>query len=602
MLAAPVAADANTWEEEDAANDEALNEAFGGLDLQPPPLTHQGRKTWLNSYSSDEDEPPLYRSLALHDGDQTLPNPAVPDNDGLVVYRSVHVEDDSVQPLQQLTHETRAFVSFPEILADPTDWHCGSTSWADHWEQSPMVSRDSCNSSAALKSFSFELPLELFDAVLSCLPAYPDLFSTMQVCSVWRDAARTNYLHRLTVVPPSPDGLLRAVAAASHGDTICLKAGVHLLSAELTIDCPLRLLSEAEADARLAHWRGTKESIAARTATPATCPPAYRDSLGRVSAAAAVQSRAPPNGGAVVLVGTLHVLLRTRCTTHVAGITLCRMGDEVGYPNAVTYAEGGFLRMERCRVTCGGAATSVPQALEAFAGAPEPGVLWLPHESGAGGGDGGSSSVQTGDHGAGSAVNDVLAERQTTQGAVPCENSPTVPFVTHRERSQCPQSGVWVGAASSVELRGCTIAACMGPGVKIYRGRLHAHGNTIAFSERGANVVANGGHVTLEANEIAGANGDGVSSWNNSVMRIERNSIHGNTGAGIAINTGGGSVHISGNTVFDNRSQAVLFATSSRQQATVLDNDFEGNSLQSVSAEALAHAQVQASISSGTVS
>jgi len=134
---------------------------------------------------------------------------------------------------------------------------------------------------------------------------------------------------------------------------------------------------------------------------------------------------------------------------------------------------------------------------------------------------------------------------------------------------------VWVGAAACVELHGCTIAACMGPGVKIYRGRLLARGNTIAFSSRGANVVANGGHVVLEGNDIRGANGDGVSSWNNSVMRIERNSIHANSGAGIAVNTGGGSVTIANNAVFDNTCQAVLFATSSKQ-ATLKDNDFDG--------------------------
>merc|ERR1719231_642578 len=154
---------------------------------------------------------------------------------------------------------------------------------------------------------------------------------------------------------------------------------------------------------------------------------------------------------------------------------------------------------------------------------------------------------------------------------------------THEDRTQCqcPQSGVWVGAAASVELRGCTIACCMGPGIKIYRGRLLAQRNTIAFSSRGANVVANGGHVVLEGNEIRGANGDGVSSWNNSIMRIEHNSIHANTGAGIAVNTGGGSVTISNNTVFDN-CQAVLFATSSKQ-ATLRDNDFAGNDRRSSS-------------------
>ena len=59
------------------------------------------------------------------------------------------------------------------------------------------------------------------------------------------------------------------------------------------------------------------------------------------------------------------------------------------------------------------------------------------------------------------------------------------------------------------------------------------------------------------------------------MMRIERNSIHSNSGAGIAVNTGGGSVTIAHNAVFDNACQAVLFTTSSAH-ATLKDNDFDG--------------------------
>ena len=70
----------------------------------------------------------------------------------------------------------------------------------------------------------------------------------------------------------------------------------------------------------------------------------------------------------------------------------------------------------------------------------------------------------------------------------------------------------------------------MGPGVKIYRGKLHAERNTIAFSCRGANVVANGGQVVLESNEIYRASGDGVSAWNNSSIRLVRKSSHADLG------------------------------------------------------------------------
>jgi len=155
---------------------------------------------------------------------------------------------------------------------------------------------------------------------------------------------------------------------------------------------------------------------------------------------------------------------------------------------------------------------------------------------------------------------------------------PPPPLPEHADLpSQPPQSGVWVGAAASVELTGCVIARCLGPGVKIYRGRLKAQGNTIAFSTRGANVVANGGNVVLRDNEIKGANGDGIALWKETVTRIERNWIHANSGAGIAINHGSGSVSISNNAVFDNKTKNVDFTTS-QKHATMHGNDFEGSS------------------------
>ena len=75
------------------------------------------------------------------------------------------------------------------------------------------------------------------------------------------------------------------------------------------------------------------------------------------------------------------------------------------------------------------------------------------------------------------------------------------------------------------------ILCCQGPGIKIYRGELRAEGNTIAFASRGANVVANGGRVKMLHNEIKGALGDGVSSWNNSHLSLDTNRIHANSGA-----------------------------------------------------------------------
>ena len=89
------------------------------------------------------------------------------------------------------------------------------------------------------------------------------------------------------------------------------------------------------------------------------------------------------------------------------------------------------------------------------------------------------------------------------------------------QRQDRPQTGVWVGAAASVRMSRNIISCTMGPGIKIYRGHLEAEENTIAFSCRGANIVANGGKVLLLRNEIRGAVGDGISSWNNAQMRVE---------------------------------------------------------------------------------
>ena len=75
-----------------------------------------------------------------------------------------------------------------------------------------------------------------------------------------------------------------------------------------------------------------------------------------------------PGAGPAVLHSTHHVLLRTRCSAFVEDLTLLRLGDEVGYPNAVVYAEAGSLTMRGCRITCGGPAPSVEHALRVFHG------------------------------------------------------------------------------------------------------------------------------------------------------------------------------------------------------------------------------------------
>lgn len=536
--------------------------------LHPPPLRHQAASEIMTpdddvALEEDDLSPPRFRSIHLPPLDTFAPVDTVCEDEEFV-YRS------ALPPLGV----AQSVLDEAAWAPDPCSHQIGGEKDTQRSELCATVQPGST------RAFLFELPGDLFDAVLTLLAPSPGLFAAMAVSTSWRDAARANYQRRVVVVPASADSVLRAAARAQAGDTLRLAPGIHLLSSELTIDRPLRVLSENEAERALGSCAGAHAASTAESASaPSTAAFAASTSLGGAQAATAASASTADSastaalqtgggheasavgGGGAVLVATLHVLLRTRCTAFVAGITLCRMGDEVGFPNAVTYAEAGLLRMERCRVTCGGAATSVPQALQAFAGVPEPGSV-------------GCTGCES--ESAASRSASVPTSRDRIEGAHHPEASPPLvaaglPVGAHPqdERMQCPQSGVWVGAAACVELRGCTIASCMGPGVKIYRGRLFAHCNTIAFSSRGANVVANGGHVVLERNEIRGANGDGISSWNNSVMRIERNSIHANSGAGIAVNGlalsahdhrlahgSAGAVTVANNSVFGNACQA----------------------------------------------
>ena len=331
-----------------------------------------------------------------------------------------------------------------------------------------------------------------------CSRAYPplgaDLFAASAVCSTWRTCARETQASRRVRVPASQDALVHAVECAQAGDTLVLEPGLHELSMELSIDKPLRLLGATDA-------------------------------------------------AGVVVSSSQHVVLRTRCPARLSGISWCRMGDEVGYPNAVVFAEVGKLSMEACRITCGGAAARPAEAMQVFNGAPLAGHRWVAARP-----DGLSDQE--------------LAAESLRGGA----------------RQDRPQSGVWVGAAARVVLRRCLILCTAGPGVKIYRGELEAEENTIAFSYRGANVVANGGKVLLRRNELHGAFGDGISSWNDAHVTVDANHISGNTGSGIAVNAASGKVSITGNTVEGNLNSGVLFVAHQTQQVTLTpDNDLNRN-------------------------
>merc|ERR1719453_533114 len=359
----------------------------------------------------------------------------------------------------------------------------------------------------------------------------------MSVCKLWCDVARDVCNARRTVVPAEHDALLRAVELAQPGDTLLLGRGKHELSTELSIEKPLQLL-------------------------PHTAPCAAAPGP---SSMASGSSDAEP-GAPPIVVSTHHVLVRIRGNAKLQGLTMLRMGCGTGYPNAVVSVESGRVCIDACRISCGGLSSGVDDALGAFGTycpgtwgiRPRPAMALDPRS------DGPHAVVLTDGQGAESAVG--TAERRAGAAEV--------------EAPQDPQSGVWVGAAAHVLLKRCVISCCMGPGIKIYRGKLDAALNTVAYSRCGGNVVANGGHVKLDRNNIHGAQGDGVVSWSNTKMEVHNNCIYDNTGSGVAIKAGGREVEITNNCVYNNQGPALMFAGPIARQARVEGNhglDEEGN-------------------------
>jgi len=567
----------NRFDDEDSFDD--------NLPLQPPPLCHQRsgdrydleEPSWMCSSSfslaegepsgwDDEPDEPVWRSSF----------PYCMQSSGL----------DLASTVTSMVTSTGSSSNYGESDAFNRSW-TSKSSWeeplerfsADHGFLSasdprlsqrlsmsgPMSGREGsspdspCQQRAPQKGFVFELPLDLFDTVLGFLPCHPGLFAAMSTSRFWRDAARLNYGARQLRVPAYPDALLRAVAESTPGDTLLLAPGLHALSTELVLEHPLRLLGvqscgcceslEVCTCCPNGSHQDTPESLdmrfGASDAAP-VCPAEGADAAECCTAESCSASE-----GAVIC-SPQHVLLRSRCASHLAGLTLCRMGDEVGYPNTVAFAEVGRLTIESCRITCGGDAMSVEEALRAFDGAPTPGQpLQREAEAAAASRAGVSGSDAETSHSS-------SREAEASAGR--------------------PQSGVWVGSAASVLLRRNLILGTAGPGVKIYRGELEAEENTIAFSGTGANIVANGGRVELRRNEIAGASGDGVSAWNDTCMRIDSNRIHSNSGSGIAVNsTAGREVAITDNIVFNNSAAAVQFVKGHMPEALVSGNAFAAN-------------------------
>lgn len=471
-----------------------------GVPLYPPPLGHQRSASMR---LEDPDSPPMYRSMAQGSGSAMLDD----GYDDVPVYRSIA----GVGCLGVATHAVVDHALEEEVTCrgfagygHASIWgQLGRSASADSLEAAYLEAHAYRGLSALLSSthveapaptlpppgFVFDLPAELLDEVFQLLAPCPDLFAAMCCSRAWCEAARAHYAHCMRTVLPTPDALLHAAEAASPGDTLLIAAGVHELSTEVAIDKPLRLLAGP--------------------------------------------------GGTAVLASSHHVLLRTRCSARVEGLTLVRLGDAVGYPNCVVYAEAGMLTMRDCKITCGGAAPTAAHAMQVFEHAPPAGHPWLGHaRPGVPAAEGGAAGTA---------------------------------------QLQDPQSGLWVGTGARVRLHRSWVLCCPGPGIKIYQGELEAEANTIAFASRGANVVANGGKVVLRGSEIKGALGDGVSSWNNAHLSLDTNRIHANSGAGIAINTGGGAVHMTSNRVFDNCCSGVLFATPQARQATLSGNDLDRN-------------------------
>jgi len=480
--------------------DEEFDEEF---DLHPPPLCHQRSMECAYDHSDSDELSPVYRSLSV----------AGPSTAAFGV-SEVYVDPEPVRwrsssyPPDPYAQDPYAQDFPPSCETSPVYRNCrsaftdgfgagpgGRTPYHEEVSTEEVCPAEVCTGDASMlvtKPFHKwkELPPEIFDMVLERLDCHPDLFLAKGACQLWRDAARANAARRRIYVPPAPDALLIAVASAGPGDTLILGSGMHTLSKELCLDKPVRLLGPTD---------------------PATAT--------------------------AVLCSHCHVVLRTRCVAALADLTLCRLGDEIGYPNAVVFAEAGNLSVESCRITCGGAAATVEEALCAFDGAPRPGQRWT-------------------------AELPLFSRLEAT---------------ADEQRLDRPQSGVWVGAAAAVRMSRCTISCTLGPGIKIYRGQVDAEECTVAFSCRGANVVANGGTVRLRRNEIRGAFGDGVSAWNNAHLDVASNHIHLNSGCGVAINSSGGKVQIRDNTLVDNSKAGVCFVTSQAQQAVLHENEFDRN-------------------------
>lgn len=320
---------------------------------------------------------------------------------------------------------------------------------------------------------NIDIPHELLDNILSFLASpYPDLFNVIRVNKSWYDIGTNNYKKRIKLVELTPDALTLAVNSSCSGDTIMLKPGYHTLTQELSIDLPLKLLG--------------------------------------------IESNIP-----VVISSRAYVMIRTRSQVYMNNLTLCKIGNEIGFPTATVLAELSHLQIDNCRITCSGDICWPDVALlYAFKG-----------------------------HSASSVIQKLYRKHI---------RKPYLREFNMTLSQEIPQIGLCVTAVASVLMNKCNISSMLGPAIKVYRGEFEAYDSVFEYSKRGANIVINGGKVSLYRNVIRNSFCNGISSWSNSSVHMERNYIHSNTGSGVEINSDIKYVKMVDNRIVNNKTN-VLF-------------------------------------------
>ena len=230
------------------------------------------------------------------------------------------------------------------------------------------------------------LSYDLIDTILSFLYApLPDLFNIMGVNKLCYRIGTDNYKRRIKVLEPICDALAIAVDSSYAGDTIMLKPGYYTLTKELSIDLPLKLIG--------------------------------------------IESNIP-----VVISSRAHIMIRTRSQVIMDNLTLCKIGNEIGFPTTTVLAEISHLQINNCRITCGGDICWPDLALlYAFKG-----------------------------HSAASIIQKLY--RKHVGKTYSRESN----MIQSQER---PQIGLCVTMAASVLMEKCIVSSMLGPAIKVYRGK-----------------------------------------------------------------------------------------------------------------------------------